>query len=517
MLKVDKLTIDTLMGRRLVENLSFVLNDNDKLAVIGEEGNGKSTILKAIFNKNLISGYCNVSGNINTYGSSIGYLEQKLSSDWNNYCVMDFFTKQSPDSEIDYEKYNELKLINRTLSGLNFDVEHLLNDTKIGNLSGGEKVKLQIAKLLILKPDLVLLDEPTNDLDIHTLEILEKYINSTKAPIMFVSHDEMLLENTANQILHIEQLIKKTKPKWTLKKCGYKEYVETRKRGIEHQMQVALNERREHEKQEEILRQIKQKVENALVAAKKDPSSGRIIAKKMANVKAQERRFENEELTEIPDVEEAINVIVDKNVTLPAQKKVIDIEIPTLKAGNKILSKNVELKVYGPQKVAIVGDNGCGKTTLIKQLLPLLENTVGLKVGYFSQNYNEILDYNKTAAEEVFESNNSFNPRTLLGSLKFTRDEMLKPIKSLSEGQKAKIALIKLIIEKNNCLVLDEPTRNLSPLSNPVIRGALKNYNGAIITVSHDRKFINEICDRAYVLNKDGLHLTYNNSVEMEH
>ena len=363
----------------------------------------------------------------------------------------------------------------------------------------------------------MLLDEPTNDLDIHTLEIREKYINSTKAPIMFVSHDEMLLENTANQILHIEQLIKKTKPKWTLKKCGYKEYVETRKRGIEHQMQVALNERREHEKQEEILRQIKQKVENALVAAKKDPSSGRIIAKKMANVKAQERRFENEELTEIPDVEEAINVIVDKNVTLPAQKKVIDIEIPTLKAGNKILSKNVELKVYGPQKVAIVGDNGCGKTTLIKQLLPLLENTVGLKVGYFSQNYNEILDYNKTAAEEVFESNNSFNPRTLLGSLKFTRDEMLKPIKSLSEGQKAKIALIKLIIEKNNCLVLDEPTRNLSPLSNPVIRGALKNYNGAIITVSHDRKFINEICDRAYVLNKDGLHLTYNNSVEMEH
>lgn len=506
MISVKNLTIETLKGRKLIENLSFNLNDGDKMAVIGEEGNGKSTLIKAIIDPSLVSDYCEVTGSVNLNNSTIGYLEQRLDLGWNDFTVLEYFLKPSLDSDVDYSLYNQINEIEKILRKLNFNVNHLNNEALISTLSGGEKVKIQLAKLRIMSPDVIFLDEPTNDLDIETLEKLESFILSTKAPIMYISHDETLLENTANIILHIEQLIKKTKPKYTLKKCSYSEYVESRKRAIEHQTQIAYNERRERDKKEEILRQMKQKVENALVGAKKDPSSGRIIAKKMANVKALERRYDNEELTEIPDVEEAIKLIVDENITIPSQKIVLDLNLDELKVDNLVLANNINLKVVGPERIAIIGNNGCGKTTLIKTIVPILQQVKGIKVGYFSQNYFEILDYNKSAVDELsYCIDFGYNPRTLLGSLKFTRDEMEHKIMNLSEGQKAKIALCKLIIEKNNVLVLDEPTRNLSPLSNPVIREMLNNFHGAIIAVSHDRKFISNVCDTVYSLDKSGL------------
>lgn len=508
MIRIQNLSIETLKGRKLVENLSFNLSSGDKLAVIGEEGNGKSTILKAIYDQNMISNYCKVSGSIEVYGEKICYLEQKLSNEWADQTISDYFLKERPNSERDYSVYDHYDIIQKRLKNFGFSENVLDDDSIIRTLSGGEQVKLQMAKILSQNPSVLLLDEPTNDLDINTLNWMEDFIKNCSMPIMFISHDEILLENCANRILHIEQLIKKSKPKHTLAKCGYLEYVQSRERGIEKQTQIAYSERREKAKKEEVLRQIKQKVENALVAAKKDPSTGRIVAKKMANIKSQEKRMENENLTEIPDVEEAINLIVDKSVTLPNQKKILDFQLDKLKIGDRELSSNIDLKIYGPKKIAIVGENGCGKTTLLKKLLPVLQQTAGLKVGYFSQDYSENLDFTKTPVQELTDANINFNPRTLLGSMKFTREEMEHKIASLSEGQKAKILISKLILEKNNVLVLDEPTRNLSPLSNPIIRGALQEYNGAIITVSHDRKFISEICDEVFELNKDGL-ITY--------
>lgn len=505
MFTVENLTIETRKGRKLIENLSFALNDGDKMAIIGEEGNGKSTLLKALINPKLIADYCLVSGKINNQNCKIGYLEQKLSPEWDNQTIVDYYLKDTPDGDCDYDRYNDIFKFESILKNMGFDLSHINDNTLIKHLSGGEKVKLQLAKIYSGNYDVIFLDEPTNDLDIETLELLEKFILGTTKPVLYISHDETLLENTANRILHIEQLIKKTQPKFTLKKCTYDEYVEARNRQIDHQTQIAINERRERDKKEEILRQIKQKVENALVAAKKDPSSGRIIAKKMANVKAQERRLETEELTEIPDVEEAIKMIVDSTITLPSQKIVLEVKIPKLMAGDRELASNIELLIRGPQKIAIIGRNGCGKTTLIRKLVPLLKRTPGLRVGYFSQNYSDVLDYSKIALDEMQLSSRDFNAATVLGSLKFTREEMLHKVQDLSEGQKAKLALMKLIIEKNNVLVLDEPTRNLSPLSNPVVRGVLKKYNGAIITVSHDRKFIKDICDETYILSESGL------------
>ena len=503
MISVKNLNIETLKGRKLVENLSFVVNDGDKLAIIGEEGNGKSTILKAIINPNLISDYCSVTGEVNTNNSTIGYLEQKLSHGWASYSVMDYFLKSDVNADYEHENYNLINEIKVIFKNLGLNPNYLDSDMLIGNLSGGEQVKLQLSKLILEKPDVLLLDEPTNDLDISTLEKLEGFINSSDVPVVYISHDETLLENTATTILHIEQLIRKTKPKHTLKKCTYSEYVDERKRSMAHQAQIAYSERREKEKKEETLRQIKQKVENALASSKKNPSAGRIIAKKMANIKAQERRNEGE-LTEIPNVEEAIKLVVDPSITIPAQKRVLNFQRDNLMVGDRVLSRNLELNVVGPEKIAIVGDNGAGKTTLLRTLLNELKTVHGLNVGYFSQNYAEVLDYDQPAYEQLY-SSNGINPMTLLGSLKFTTDEMLHNVRELSEGQKAKICLMKLIVDKNNVLVLDEPTRNLSPLSSPVIREMLKQYNGAIITVSHDRKFISEICDKVYRISENGL------------
>ncbi len=519
MIVVKNLSIETRKGRRLVENLSFTLNPGDKLAVIGEEGNGKSTILKAVVNPDLISDYCIVSGDINTNNATIGYLEQKLDFKWGYSYVMDYFLKDTFDGEPNYENYNLINQIKIIFKNLGLNPDYLDDDMAIKNLSGGEQVKLQLAKLMLTKPDILLLDEPTNDLDIQTLEKLEQFINSTQCPVMYISHDETLLENTATAILHIEQLIRKTKPKHTLKKCSYAEYISDRRRLIDHQTQVAYSERREKEKKEETLRQIKQKVENALASSKKNPSAGRIIAKKMANIKAQERRNEDEELTEIPDVEEAINLIIDPTITIPSQKRVLEFRRDSLTAGEKVLSQDLVLDIIGPEKIAIVGNNGCGKTTLLRTLLEELKNVPGLSVGYFSQNYSEVLDYYQPAYEQLY-SDGGLNPMTLLGSLKFTPEEMQHYVKDLSEGQKAKICLMKLIVDKNNVLVLDEPTRNLSPLSNPIIREILKEYRGAIITVSHDRKFIKEICDSVYVLSKNGLkktHLEHERVIESKH
>lgn len=505
MFTVENLSIETLKGRKLIEDLSFSLNPGDKMAIIGEEGNGKSTLLKALLNEDLVKSYCIVSGNINKYNLKIGYLEQKLNQDWDNLTVVDYFVRENPISEINYDKFAEIYKFEQALKKLHFDCSHFDNQTFIKVLSGGEKVKLQLAKISTIGYDVLFLDEPTNDLDIETLEILEKFILDTNAPVLYISHDETLLENTANRILHLEQIIRKTKPKFTLKRCTYSDYVNQRKRQIAHQTQIAYSERRERDKKEEILRNIKQKVENALVAAKKDPSSGRIIAKKMANIKAQEKKMDEEELTEIPSVEEAIKVIIDSSITIPNQKVVLNLDLKQLVVGEKVLAHNVKLLVHGPQKVAITGKNGCGKTTLLKKILEVIKFTSSIKVGYFSQNYNEVLDYSKTAIQEIQDCNNEVNAGTLIGCLKFTREEMFHKISDLSEGQKAKLALLKLTIEKNNVLILDEPTRNLSPLSGPVIREMLKSFNGAMITVSHDRKFISEVCDITYLLDENGL------------
>ncbi len=496
MLEVSNLSIK-IQDRYLVKNLSLTLNKGDKLAIIGEEGNGKSTLLKGILG---ICKYAEVTGNINLKGNTIGYLAQSMSENELSKKVHDFLFKDDNDY---YEKANNLY---KHLELLNLSEKVL--EQKIGTLSGGEKVKIGLLKLLINEYDILFLDEPTNDLDLDSLEWLEKFINNIDKPIMYVSHDETLLANTANMILHLEQIMKKTDCRNTLLKIDYDTYVTQRLKKIDKQTQIANFEKRTFNKQQEKLRKIMQKVEHQQnTISRKDPHGAQVLKKKMHTLKSQEKRLDETKITEIPDVEENINFFFE-DVSIPKTKNIISLDIPKLTIQDKLLSENIKLDIIGNTHLCIIGQNGVGKSTLIKLIYEKLKNREDIKVGYMPQTYDDIFANYDYALSFLCPSGNKDDitkARMYLGNMKFTRDEMTSKIKDLSNGTKAKLFLIKLVLEKYNVLILDEPTRNVSPLSNPVIRKVLKEFKGTIISISHDRKYIAEVIDNLYILTPKGL------------
>lgn len=510
MLEVKNLTIQTTNGKPLVSDLSFVLNNMDKMAVIGEEGNGKSTLLKAINNSEEIEKYCKLSGEVLKNNLRIGYLEQSLDSNWDNNFVYEYFLKDSPKEDVNVDRYENLNDVARELSKIGISPEILESDRLIGTLSGGEKVKIQIAKLLTRMPDILLLDEPTNDLDIETLEWLEKFIVHSSIPIIFVSHDETLLEGTANLILHMEYVKSQKQARHTLQRGDYKTYVACRAKEILKREEEYEREKREYIEAKQKLGHRKSIVRSAQERIK-DSTVRRRLNKEMHVIKAREKVIEGSRKTQKLETEDPIYFSFNKESTLPKGKKVIELDLDELRIGNRVLAKNIELEVYGPTKVGIIGTNGIGKTTLLKEIHKRLSDTEGLNVGYMPQNYSEVLndgdsvmDYLVSDLEEIdFDMISSF-----VGRIKLNWEEMNGYIGELSYGQKAKLILLKMMIDKKNVLLLDEPTRNLSALSNPVIREVLKEFGGCIIGISHDRKFLKEVCDVVYKLEPDGLKKT---------
>lgn len=498
-------------GRSLIKNFTFTLKDKDKIAIIGEEGNGKSTLLKAVVDKDSIKPYVEIEGAILTKDLHIGYLEQFLDEKWNDNTVMDYFLKRTISSEVDLDRYDLISDIYELFSKFKLNISLLEDNHLIKTLSGGEKIKLQLIKILTLKPDVLLLDEPTNDIDIPTLEWLENFINNSSLPILFISHDETLLENCANGIIHLEQIKKKTESRYTIERIPYKEYMEKRLGLLTKQEQIARKQRSDYQKQMEGFRQVYQKVEyQQRTITRADPHGAALLKKKMKSLKSQERRYEKEQkdFIDIPDVEDAIFLKIGDINAIPDGKTVLDMTIDNLEVKERVLAHNIKLNIRGKEHVVIVGQNGIGKSTLIKKIYELLKDRKDIKVGYMPQNYDDMLDLEKTPLEFLIKEKTKDDEtlvRTYLGSLKFTLEEVSMKMKNLSGGQRAKVLLLSLVLNKNNVLILDEPTRNLSPLSNPVIRNMLANFEGAIISISHDRKYINEVCDKIYELTKEGL------------
>lgn len=506
MIQIKNLTITHKKDNRvLLDNFSLILNDGDKTAIIGEEGNGKSTLLKLIYDEEQVADYVDFHGEIIRNNSVIGYLAQELPEEEKRQTVYAFMCALPSFFELTPQELAEVG------KRLKLPVEFFYSEQPVGVLSGGEKIKLQMARLLLKNPDVLLLDEPSNDLDLETLHWLEELICESKIPVLYISHDETLLENTANKIVHIEQLKRKMEAKATVEKAGYREYVERRIHGLNKQEQVAKKERQEYDKQQEKFRQIQQKVEHRQnTISRQDPHGGRLLKKSMHRIKAYEARFEKEfeNMTEIPETEDAIFIKFGEKAFLPSGKTVLDLSLQELCVAEKVLAKNVEFKVRGPEKVCIVGRNGCGKTTFLRLIAEELQERKDIKVTYMPQNYEDLLDMTQTPVEFLSETGDKdeiSKIRTYLGSMKYTADEMQHKIADLSGGQKAKLLLLKMSMAGSNVLLLDEPTRNFSPLSNPVIREMLRNFFGAIITVSHDRKYISEVADKVYELTKDGL------------
>lgn len=510
MLEVNNLSIKKLTeDRELVNDLSFILNAGDKFAIIGLEGNGKSTLLKAICGYDL--DFVEIKGVINTKNHKIGYLPQSIKQEYKDINVIDFLLKETPDSHVDIDSYHLLGLLDKVLSEVHFDLKTFDENKSINNFSGGEVVKLGLAKILLREPDILLMDEPTNDLDLDTIIFLEEFISGETKPVLFISHDESLLRNTANGIIHLSIVEKKRKAKSYFEKISYDTYKHSRGLALDTQEMIANKQRSDYKKKMERFRQIYQKVEYKQAQSVKDPEAGRLLSKKVKSLKATENRFkkEKEDFLDIPEREEEINLFFDEYMNIPTNKIVLDYRKDQLEIGGKTLSENIHLYIKGPSKIAIIGKNGCGKTTLLKDIYQHLSRRTDIKVGYMPQHYDEYFHSFDRTIDVLLDSTDldkEAKYRTMLGALHFTREEMLYSPDKLSGGQKAKLFFLKMIIDGANVLILDEPTRNLSPLSIPVIHQLLLNFKGVILSITHDRTFLSNVFDEIYHLNSDGLH-----------
>lgn len=509
MLQIKNLTLTHKKDNRIIlSNFSSSFNDGDKAVIIGEEGNGKSTLLKWIYNKELITTYCNEDGTLIKTGEKLAYLPQEMANELLKLSVYDYFMQS--DSFLSQSP----KALSKMAKDFGLPTDIYYSEQLMSTLSGGEKIKVSLIRLLLEEPTVLLLDEPSNDIDTDTLCLLETIINDFKHIVIFISHDEVLIENTANMVIHLEQIKRKTVSRYTVSRLSYLDYMEERRRDFSNQERKAENDRRLKKVRDEKLSRIYQSVEHAQATiTRRDPAGGRLLKKKMHAVKSMAHRFEREEqdMTEKPDKEEAIFFkLGDIHSIIPLGKTVIEFELPKLYTPDDrvLLSENISLSLRGPEKICITGKNGSGKTSLIHKIAESLLNRTDIKAEYMPQNYEEMLKLDITPVEYLCPDGSKEERtkiRTFLGSLNYTSDEMEHPISELSGGQKAKIFLLKMSISKANVLILDEPTRNFSPLSGPVIRRMLREFPGAIISISHDRKYIEEVCDKVYVLTKDGL------------
>ena len=510
MLQIKDLTITHRKDLRIIlEKFNMVLNAGDKAVIIGEEGNGKSTLMKWIYDPELAEEYTECEGERIVTGEVMGYLPQELPEADKAKTLYEYFSESSFFYDKNPKELSEM--------AIEFGVpkDFFYSDQNMGSLSGGEKVKAQLMRILMDNPTVLLLDEPSNDIDISTLELLEKVINEWKQIVLYISHDEVLIENTANVIIHLEQIIRKTKSRYTIVRDNYKNYIERRARDYDRQEQQALNDRREKKRRDEKLARVYNSVDGALSNISKGArdSIAKNLKDKMHTVKAMEKRFEREDenMTEMPEQEEAIFFnLGSKSTKMPAGKTVIEYSLEELRTpeGTKVLAKDIFLRVRGPEKICIVGTNGVGKTTLLKKIAEEMLSRRDIKAQYMPQNYEELLDLDITPVEFLDDTGDKAvrtHIRMALGALKYTTDEMTHPIRELSGGQKAKVLLLKMSLSDANVLILDEPTRNFSPLSGPVIRKVISSFPGAVISVSHDRKYIEEVCTKTYTLTGKGL------------
>lgn len=509
MLQIKNLTLTHKKDLRIILNdFDLVLNDGDKAALIGEEGNGKSTLIKWIYEPALVDDYIEYSGSRSFGGERLAYLPQELAERDKQKSVYEYFSES--ESFFDASP-KELAWLSKDF---HVGVDFAYGDQLMGSLSGGEKIKAQLMRLILTEPTVLLLDEPSNDIDIETLEWLEDFINGWKHIVLFISHDETLIENTANMIVHLEQIRRKTISRFTVARLPYRQYIDERLNSFRHQRQQAISDLREKRIRDEKFRRISQSVESAQNSVSRgDPSTGRLLKKKMHTVRAMSRRFEREDenMTQMPETEYPIFFRLGTASTeVPAGKTVIEYDLPILYTpdGRRELAHSIHIRVKGAEKVCIIGANGAGKTTLIKRIAQELLARHDICVEYMPQDYEELLDFSMTPVEFLAKNGDKDELtmiRTYLGSLKYTIDEMEHPISELSGGQRAKVLLLKMNLSCANVLILDEPTRNFSPLSGPMIRKVIRDFPGAVISISHDRKYIGEVCDKVYRLTASGL------------
>ena len=500
MIKINHLTITQNKDLRdLVSDLNITIQDGEKVAIIGEEGNGKSTLLKTLMGEKLAD--FSIRGEIQSDLQSLAYIPQHLPEILKNKTLHDYFFLDS--TELDYS------ILYRLAEELHFDSDRFASDQEIGSLSGGEALKIQLIHELAKPFEILFLDEPSNDLDIEMVDWLKNQIQKMRQTVIFISHDEDFLSQTADTIIHL-RLVKHRKEAETLvEHLDYDRYSAQRKSNFARQSQQAANDQRAYDKTMEKHRRVKQNVETALRATK-DSTAGRLLAKKMKTILSQEKRFEKEaqSMTQKPLEEEQIQLFFSDIEPLAASKILVRLENETLSIGQRILSQGLQLTVRGQDKIGIIGPNGVGKSTLLAKLQQLLSDKREISLGFMPQDYQETLNLDLSPVEFLSQTGHKEEIQKIqshLASLNFSYPEMHHQIHYLSGGQQGKLLLLNLVLRKPNFLLLDEPTRNFSPTSQPEIRKLFANFPGGLVTVSHDRRFLKEVCTSIYRLTEHGL------------
>lgn len=504
MIKINHLTITQNKDLRdLISNLNISIQDGEKVAIIGEEGNGKSTLLRTLMGEKLAD--FSIRGEIQSDLQSLAYIPQHLPEELKKKSLHDYFFLDSAD--LDYS------ILYRLAEEMHFDSDRFASNQEIGSLSGGEALKIQLIHELAKPFDILFLDEPSNDLDLETIDWLKDQIQKIRQTVIFISHDEDFLSETADTIVHL-RLVKHRKEAETLvEHLDYDRYSEQRKANFARQSQRAANDQRAYDKTMEKHRRVKQNVETALRSTK-DSTAGRLLAKKMKTVLSQEKRFEKEaqSMTQKPLEEEQIQLFFSDIEPLATSKVLVRLENETLSIGERVLAQGLQLTVRGQDKIGIIGPNGVGKSTLLAKLHQLLSGKREISLGFMPQDYQETLNLDLSPVEFLNQTGHKEELQKIqshLASLNFSYPEMHHRIHSLSGGQQGKLLLLNLVLRKPNFLLLDEPTRNFSPTSQPEIRKLFATYPGGLVTVSHDRRFLKEVCTNIYRLTEHGLEVVF--------
>ncbi|ANB59594.1 ABC-F family ATP-binding cassette domain-containing protein [Anoxybacteroides amylolyticum] len=506
----------------ILSNIKLEIQSKDRIALVGKNGAGKSTLLK------IIAGEMSYDSGeiIKPKDVTIGYLAQdsgltSTMSIWDEMLTV-FTSLQAMEKELrtmewqmgdpevmnDKKRYEKLLKdydvlqetfkekggyqyeaeIRSVLHGLHFS-EYDYYSTPVQSLSGGQRTRLALGKMLLTKPDLLILDEPTNHLDMDTLTWLEQYLQGYPGAILLVSHDRYFLDKVVTQVYELSRT--------TIKKYigNYSKYLQQKAGDLEREWKL-------YEKQQEEVAKLKDFIQ-------------RNIARASTTKRAQSRRkqLEKMERMEKPTGEEK-SASFSFRIERQSGNEVLSAENIAVGYDKEPIIRNIHFRITRGDSIALVGPNGIGKSTLLKAIVGTLSPQNGqfrygsnVQIGYYDQNQAH-LSSNKHVLDELWDEyplKSEKEIRTVLGNFLFSGDDVLKPVSALSGGEKARLALAKLMMQNANFLILDEPTNHLDLDSKEVLENALIHYPGTILFVSHDRYFINRIATKVYELTKDGI------------
>lgn len=512
MISVDQLTVE-FGAFQLFNEVSFVINPKDRIGLVGKNGAGKSTLLKVLMNiQPATKGIVTIPS-----GVTLGYLPQNMMIEDQRTVFEEareaFSEVLQLDEKIkninaqladrtDYESAGYLKLIHdlteagdryqllgggsieanieQTLLGLGFKPTDFERPTS--EFSGGWRMRIELAKILLRRPGVLLLDEPTNHLDIEAIQWFEDFLKDYPGAVVLISHDRAFLDNITKRTLEISL------GKVYDYNVPYSKYEVLRKERREQQLAAYRNQQKLIEETEEFIERFRYK------------------ATKAVQVQSRIKQLEKIERIEVDDLDTS-----SINIKFPPAPRSGDLVVRTRNLeksyGDLTVFKDIELTVTRGEKIAFVGRNGEGKTTLSRIIVGDLDYSGELKighnvsVGYFAQNQDELLDESKTVfqtIDDIAVGDVRTKIRDILGAFLFSGEDIDKKVKVLSGGERSRLAMAKLLLKPYNLLVLDEPTNHLDMRSKDILKKALNNFEGTLILVSHDREFLDDLIDKVY-------------------